>query len=214
MTTHQADKAEAAEGVVQRNTGLVAISMFRPNLDGLPVCPPPAGFTLRFYRPGDAATWTRIHEETERHREVTPELFGRVFGGGEAQLPLRQLFLCDEAGREIGTGTAWFNDDYYGLPWGRVHWVAVAPQYQGRGLGRVLTAAVCQRLRELGHARAYLKTESVRLAAIALYLDFGFVPEIKHGGDRREWEHLRAQGLKVVLPDIPCAANLYAKPGS
>ena len=174
----------------------VEVSMVRETLAGLPVVPLPSGFSLRRYRRGDDRTWTRIQQEAERYHEITPALFHREFGGGEAELSERQIFLCDAAGREIGTGTAWFNDDYHGQAWGRIHWVAIAADLQRRGLGRALVSALCQRFLELRHLRAYLTTESVRLPALKLYLSFGFRPEIKHDADRREWEVLRARGLR------------------
>ena len=175
------------------------VSMVRPHWDGLPVIPPPAGYSLRFYRPGDAATWTRIQEEAERVHKITPELFWHEFGAGETQLPQRQIYLCDTTGRAMGTATAWFEDQYHGGSWGRLHWVAVCEACQGRGLGRVLVSAACQRLVELGHVRAFLRTQPTRVRAIRLYVGFGFVPEIRHDADRREWEALQRQGLNVDL---------------
>ena len=62
-----------------------------------------------------------------------------------------------------GTTTAWYNEDYRGLPFGRVHWVAIVPEMQGRGLAKPIMSAVCHRLRELGHGRAYLTTTTVRI---------------------------------------------------
>lgn len=182
---------------------LVEVSMVRENLQDLPIFPLPAGFSLRFYRPGDDRTWTRIQQEAERYHEVTPELFRGEFGGDEGQLSQRQLFLCDATGREIGTGTSWRNEDYHGKVWGRIHWVAIAAHHQGRGLGRALVSALCQRFIELQHIRAYLTTESVRGQAIQLYLSFGFLPEIKHEADRREWEALRTQGLRWISSASP-----------
>jgi GNAT superfamily N-acetyltransferase len=175
---------------------LVEVSMVRENLRDLPFFPMPAAFSLRFYRPGDDITWTRIQQQAEKYHDITPELFGREFGGGEAQLSLRQLFLCDAEDREVGTGTAWFHDDYQGKSWGRIHWVAVAADHQGQGLGRAVVSALCHRLADLGHIRAFLTTESIRLPAINLYLSFGFKPEIKDDDDRSEWNVLLTRGVR------------------
>jgi len=182
--------------------GLVEVSMVREDLKGLPRFPLKPGFSLRFHQPGDDVVWTRVQQEAEHYHTITPDLFWKCFGEGEAELPRRQIFLCNADGREIGTATAWDNDDYHGLRWGRVHWVAISEDYQGQGLGRALVSAVCQRFVELGHVRAYLTTESVRLPAISLYRSFGFVPEIKNDADRREWERVRAQGVDVGIPGI------------
>lgn len=178
-------------------TSHVEVRMIRENLEGLPRFALPDGYSLRFYRPGDEAEWTRIHEDADHHNVITPQLFGA--SSATAKRNCRSgSGLCDDAnGRVIGTATAWFNDNYHGLPWGRVHLVAIAEAYQGRGLGRALTSAVCQRFVELGHVRKYLTTEGVRIPAIKLYASFGFVPEIENEADRREWELIRAQGVEV-----------------
>jgi GNAT superfamily N-acetyltransferase len=99
-------------------------------------------------------------------------------------------FLCDERQRPIGTAAAWFNDNYNGLPHGRVHWVAVIPEKQGKGFSKPLMTIICNRLRELGHERAYLGTATARFQAIRLYSLFGFLPEIKGDQDRAIWKEL------------------------
>ncbi len=60
-----------------------------------------------------------------------------------------------------------------GDEWLRIHWVAIAPAYQGRGLAKPLVAAACLRLRALGHVWAYLTTSTSRLPAVSLYTKFG-----------------------------------------
>ncbi|GAB4564968.1 MAG: GNAT family N-acetyltransferase [Anaerolineae bacterium] len=165
----------------------IAIHMIRRDLENLPEFGLPPGFRIRWYQPGDRDTWVRIHLAAERYVTITPELFDREFGPDEAELARRQAYLCDEGGRAIGTATAWFDPAYHGQPFGRVHWVAIVPEMQGRGLSKPLLSAVCQRLKALGHERAYLVTSTARIPAIKLYLRFGFVPEIRVDEDVRAW---------------------------
>ena len=87
----------------------------------------------------------------------------------------------------MGTATAWFDENHRGRPFGRVHWVAVVPENQGCGLSKPLLSRVCSALRELGHEDAYLTTSTVRVPAIRLYMQFGFVPEINSEEDTRVW---------------------------
>jgi GNAT superfamily N-acetyltransferase len=165
--------------------------MVRENLDEVPHYELAAPYTMRWYRPGDQEAWLEIHERADKYTTVTPGLFEQQFGTDAEALGLRQCYLCDPDGTPIGTATAWFGDDYAGGPWGRVHWVAIVPERQGRGLSKPLLSRVCLRLRELGHGRAYLTTQTVRTAAINLYLKFGFVPEMRDEADVRAWRLVR-----------------------
>jgi GNAT superfamily N-acetyltransferase len=163
--------------------------MVRSDLEGIPQHALGAPWRLRMYRPGDVANWVRIESAAERYREITPRLFERQFGMDPGELGERQFYLCDEDGEAIGTATAWHSMDEQGENWGRVHWVCIVPEWQGRGLSKPLLTAVCNRMRELGHRRAYLMTETVRVAAIHLYRSFGFrlepaVEERGGGGDQ------------------------------
>ena len=68
------------------------------------------------------------------------------------------------------------------------YWTHAVPAfYQGRGLAKPLLTALCHRLRQLGHDRAYLSTAAARLPAIKLYLQFGFVPLIRSEADELLW---------------------------
>lgn len=102
----------------------------------------------------------------------------------------RQFYLYDAVGLPIGTATAWLKT-YNNLLYGRVHWVAIVPSEQGKGLAKPLLSTVGRRLRDLKHDCAYLKTASVRIAAIGLYLKFGFVPDIRSEEDAKAWHKIR-----------------------
>jgi len=121
---------------------------------------------------------------------VTPDLFEKQFGTDTQLLSERQCFLCDRRDNIIGTASAWL-DNHGGKSLGRIHWVAIIPQQQGRGLAKPLLTAICKRLKELGHSKTYLTTQSVRLPAINLYAKFRFTPVIDSDGDREIWEKLQ-----------------------
>lgn len=176
--------------VIQENA---PITMVRDNLEGIPDHSLPEGFILRGYQPGDQKLWEEIHLLADRYLTPTSDLFHREFGTDEAVLAERQLYLLAADGQAIGTATAWFNDNFRGRAYGRVHWVAIVPRYQGQGLAKPLMAAVCCRLRELGHDRAYLTTSTARVPAVRLYMQFGFLPWPEGAGDVRVWRRFERE---------------------
>ena len=166
------------------------VRMIRENLAGTPEFALPEGFSLRWYHPGDEENWFQIHRVADQLQTITPELFDRQFGSEAALLAQRQCYLLAPDGRPIGTGTAWFNNEFEGRKFGRVHWVAIVPDYQKRGLAKPLMSSICERLRELGHDCAYLTTSTARLSAIKLYQRFGFMPLIRRREDAEVWKRL------------------------
>lgn len=182
----------------------VSVTMIRHDLGSLPAFDLPAGYRLRMYRAGDEVAWVRIHEEADRYNEASLELYRREFGEDLEALEQRQYYLVWEEQSPVGTATAWYDEDYHGAESGRVHWVAILPSHQGAGLAKPLLAAVCRRLRKLGHERAYLSTSTARIPAINLYLKFGFVPDIHDAEGREAWRKLRPQvkeQFRSVLPE-------------
>lgn len=152
------------------NSRETLVEMARAKCDNWPVSPLPEGFSIRAYQSGDAFHWRAIHERADPFNSFDDSTFGAWFGDDEGILRARQKFLLAPDGKEIGTATAWFDSPEIG----RVHWVAILPEYQGRGLARPLLSVVGQTLQELGHTRAVLTTSYQRPIAIALYRKFGF----------------------------------------
>jgi GNAT superfamily N-acetyltransferase len=167
------------------------ISMIRENLDEIASFDVPPPFSIKWYEPGDENCWVEIQESADHYNTITLELFDREFNKDTQSLAQRQCYLIDMHGRPVGTATAWFDKDHNGLPYGRLHWVAIVPKLQGQGLAKPLLTTVCKRIRELGHRRAYLTTSSERIPAINLYLQFGFVPEIKDIHDSELWDDIQ-----------------------
>ena len=182
---------------------MLRVVMVRPDMANIPRHALPPGFSLRFYRDGDAATWTAIEQAADTLDRITDERFARVFGADLSAMFRRCYFLVSPDGRDIGTTTAWYDRNYQGKPWGRIHWVAVLPEFQGRGLGKAMLSAAMNRLRVLGHRRAILGTQTPRLVAIRMYLDFGFLPDLSAPDAARAWKMVRDALPHPTLTHLP-----------
>lgn len=152
----------------------VPVTMVCADLTAVPHFSLPAGYSIRAYQPGDEEAWVAIQRAADEFNTITRALFEREFGADPLLLAARQLYLLDESGRAIGTATAWFGDEVWGAEYGRVHWVAIVPEFQGRGLAKPLMHTTYLGMKEAGHERAYLTTDLARVAAINLYRKFGF----------------------------------------
>lgn len=168
--------------------------------------PLPAPYKFRTYRKGDERTWYGVWDDADsEHHGATPETFGRDFGSDEGALPKRMFFIDDASGKAVATATAWYPEDRAeGV--GLVHWVAVVKAAQGKGLSKPLVAKVLERLSELGYRSARLATQPYRLRAIKVYLDFGFLPEIKSEDDRALWREVRDNMPGTVLDGMELGA--------
>ena len=164
--------------------------MIREDLDNIPEFGLPAGYSIRWFRPGDEKSWRHIHSLADRYTAVTPDLFEKEFGNNTRILSERQCFLLDRKNSPVGTASAWF-DDIRKQSSGRIHWVAIIPSEQGKGLAKPLLSTVCNRLKALGHQRAHLTTQTVRISAINLYLTFGFSAAIDSERDKEIWQQLQ-----------------------
>jgi GNAT superfamily N-acetyltransferase len=168
------------------------IIMERPTLDGLPPLSGGADFAVRDYQAGDDLAWRRIQAEADLHNAITPDLFAREFGDVASQHANRILFAVTPTGEPVGTAAAWWGSSPTDW-WGRVHWVAVRPAWQRKGIGRELLVAACSRLRDLGHGAAFLTTSPVRVEALRLYLSLGFLPRIADPNDRSTWREIASR---------------------
>ena len=169
----------------------IALKMVRPDMDHLPNYEISSPFSIRRYLPGDERAWQQIHIQADAYNTFPDSRFVEQFGTDEDRIRENQFYLCDTSGCPVGTATAWHRrmegrarDD------GLVHWVAIVPPHQGKRLSRPLLSAVCHRLRERGFERAHLDTSSARIAALALYLSFGFVPDIREPSHQAVWTRI------------------------
>jgi GNAT superfamily N-acetyltransferase len=169
---------------------LKEIFMVRPNLDKIPKFTLPKPFSLRNYCIGDEENWFKIYKAADHYNKIYSAMFKEYFGADEDKLSRRQFYICNAEKETIATATSWYNEDYHGEMIGRIHWVAVHPDYQGVGLAKPLISKVLQRMDELGHSKCYLRTLSVRTPAICLYLSFGFKPDIRSEEDRVIWDQI------------------------
>jgi ribosomal protein S18 acetylase RimI-like enzyme len=145
-------------------------------MDDIPQTPLPSGYTMRGMSVEDIGLWTDIQRDAEEYFEVTSSLFMNQFGDDLPSIGHRCFILRDPAGRGIGTISAWYNRDFRGEDWGRIHWVALRPSQQGRGLGKAMLTYAMNVLAGY-HERAYLDTDARRLAAVGLYRKYGFEVE-------------------------------------
>jgi len=154
-----------------------SLKMIRDDFMNVPVFSLPDNYRFRTYREGDENTWTDIQLAADPYNDITPELFESEFGDGREVLGDRMLFVETHTGEPAGTITAWReklrdrSDDR-----GIIHWVAVLPEHQGKGIAKAMMTRAMSTLAQY-HERAILGTSSGRPAAVKIYLDFGFRPD-------------------------------------
>lgn len=147
--------------------------MRRPADLALPDAPPPEGVRIRAWTDGDADALLAVNAASFADH---PEQ-GTLDADGLAQRMAQDWF--DPTGLLVAVDA---DDTVLGFHWtkrhdaehGEVYVVGVAPQAQGRGLGRVLTVAGLQHLAERGVAEVHLYVEADNHPATTLYRGLGF----------------------------------------
>ncbi|MYG08959.1 GNAT family N-acetyltransferase, partial [Candidatus Poribacteria bacterium] len=163
-----------------------SVRMIREHMENIPQFPIPKGFAIRNYCPDEGHIWTRILKAAEPYIDIDDGLFDREFGRYLSVLEDRSFYLTTDAGEEIGTITAWWQPDIDGKTCGQIHWVAIHPDYQGRGLSKPMMSVAMTRLKQ-SHERCFLGTSTGRIPAIKLYLDFGFIPDLSRENSQEAW---------------------------
>jgi ribosomal protein S18 acetylase RimI-like enzyme len=101
----------------------------------------------------------------------------------------RCVFLENSNNECVGTAMGWFDDSFFRAGYGRVHWVGIKPEFQGKGLAKPLVSEVMDIIKKY-HSKAYLTTQTESYKAIKIYLDFGFKPFIKDETCPKAWKML------------------------
>lgn len=176
----------------------VDVWMVHRDLASAPRYALPAGYRMRGYCEGDVKTWVRIQQAAETFFVPTAQTFAESMAGDTDYLAARVLFLVDPAGEDIGTITAWNDAEFDGQDMGRIHWVAMVPAAQGKSLAKPMLSAALDALRSRGYNAAWLWTGTGRIAALNLYLHFGFQPHPRDEAEREAWRAVAPQ-LKYLF---------------
>ncbi|WP_077328892.1 GNAT family N-acetyltransferase [Virgibacillus siamensis] len=151
----------------------------------------PSGYHFRrFSHKDDDKKWAKIMTETKEFSSERRaiERFNKELLPHITEAKRRIIFIETVDGNTVGTATAWFGK-WTNNTIGRLHWIEIIPDYQGRKLGRPLIIKAMDILKE-NHQSAYLKTQASSKAAIHLYKELGWYPVIKTDKDRKIWKHL------------------------
>lgn len=142
----------------------------------LPEAPLPEGYSFQLYQPGDAQSWGEIEASVLEFDTAAQAsaYYMEHFGCYEEEAKRRTLFLCAPNGTKIGNYTAWWcytGQRRYPL----MSWVALRPEYQGKGLGKVLIAGGLRLMIDIeGDVQMYVPTQTWSHRAIGLYQWAGF----------------------------------------
>ncbi|MBS4209979.1 GNAT family N-acetyltransferase [Bacillus sp. FJAT-50079] len=170
----------------------ISVKMVRKNLLDIPQFSLPEGFTIRLFRKGDEHHWARIETSVDEfiNEEAALERFNKEFGPYIDEMTSRCLFIENEHGEPIATTTAWYGDvNGDGEIAGRIHWVGVVPEYQGRKLSKPLLSAAMNILAD-HHSKAYLTSQTTSYQAINMYINYGFEPDLTLPNSQEAWSLL------------------------
>ena len=173
--------------------GGTSVIMIRADMRNIPQAAFPAGYGIRSMTIDDIGLWTDIHRDAEPYLTIGDALFRDQFGDDLEAIRQRCFIMTDNRGLGVGTISAWYNREFHGHEAGRIHWVAVRPRCQGKGVAKAGLAYAMNRLAEW-HDRCYLVTSTERVGAIALYLNYGFRPDMTAANAAAAWG-----GLKLRL---------------
>jgi GNAT superfamily N-acetyltransferase len=169
----------------------IPLAMCREHLRDLPEAVFPAGYGMRPLAREEGALWTEVQRDTERVIPITDHTFEEQFGADPEAIPQRCSLLVTAESRAVGAISAWYGRDAQG-DFGRIHWFAIRPAFQGRGLARpALSFALHQLAR--WHTRAWHTTSSSRLPALKLYLDYGFTPDFSQPRALEAWQQVQGR---------------------
>src|SRR5699024_7914795 len=87
------------------------------------------------------------------------------------EMEQRCLFLENPKGEVIGTTTAWYgNLTRDSKICGRIHWVAILPEYQGKQLSKPLLSEAMNRLSQY-HNQAFLTSQTTSYQSVNICLN-------------------------------------------
>ncbi|UQZ81191.1 Mycothiol acetyltransferase [Paenibacillus konkukensis] len=179
---------------------LVSLTMVRNDLNHIPNITIPSNYRIVTFKRGEEAVWAEIEASVDEFADkaAARNHFDKEFGSHLQDMEDRCLFIVNERGESVGTTTAWYGSLRGEDTWGRIHWVAVKPEYQGKKLAKPLLSSALQILSRF-HDKAYLTTQTTSYRAINLYLNYGFEPLITKPECLEGWRIVERQLDRNIL---------------
>lgn len=179
----------------------IPITMIRPHMNNIPQYKLPNGYHIRPFQINDISNWTNIETAVNEfpNQEAALARFNKEFTNEIDLFTQSCLILENKQNEAIGTTTAW-----YGKPqgknktYGRIHWVAIIPDEQGKGLAKPLLSAAMNILAK-HHEKAYLTSQTTSYQAINMYLNYGFQPHITKPTCHKAWTLLEEKLNRTIL---------------
>lgn len=167
------------------------VIMIKDDLTDYPIYTLPKGYSFCTYEPGDEGAWADIEVSVGEFecRQDALDYFKREFAPYPKELMRRCVFVRDSKGEFVATTTGWYGNLLSEETMPRIHWVAVKPEHQGRGLAKALMTKAFDILNEIyDGGRVYLTTQTWSYKAINMYLEFGFEPYL--GAKPDNWKEV------------------------
>lgn len=179
----------------------IPLKMMRNDLLHIPEYALPPGFRIRLFEKGDEHNWARIETSAGEFKdeESALEHFNKEFGPYMDEMSTRCVFIENKNGEVIGTTTAWYGDlNGNGEVSGRIHWVGVSLEFQGKKLSKPLLSAAMNILAD-HHSKAFLTSQTTSYQAINMYLNYGFEPLITGPSCFEAWTLLEKKLNRKIL---------------
>ena len=178
----------------------VFIRMRRDDLNDLPALSLslPEGYVCRPMAADQAWAYLEVMNRSNYAGEIGDHWFERTFLADPEYDPAHLQIIWkgnskrdSKRDRPVAAAAAWHRV-VEGERWGMLHWVGVVDTERGKGLGKAVSVAALQRLRQRGFERAVLTTGDWRLPAVATYLGLGFRPWPTDSAPQKVWDRVLA----------------------
>ena len=164
--------------MIDKSLPYIGVLMTKTDIASYPHFDLPEGFSFSFYQPGYEDAWAELMlsvDQTDTLQEAK-DIFRSEFLAQPELLPTQCLFALDEHNRVAATGSIW-PGEHFGRELLRIHWVACAPEHQGKGLVKALMTKLMDITNALRYQDLlYLTSQTWSYKALGLYARFGFMP--------------------------------------
>lgn len=195
--------------MIDKNMIHIDVAMVKINTIDYPKYYLPEGYSFCNYEESLEDEWIKLQVSVDHidNEEEAKKIFKDVFLKFPNELEKKCVFIKDENGNIAGTASLW-RGEHFGQVLQRVHWVAVSPNYQGKGLAKALISKVLDVYNDLGHKDfIYLTTQTWSYKAVKIYLDFGFEPykgkkPVNWSGSCKEFDNKNLVAWDLIMDKI------------